>query len=121
MKRKGVNYERRKSQRKQARETLDNVELYSLVFPASNGAAQSVHNASERDFKAALDLAGFDDSYSFESLRHTNLSLLAEEISPRRLQKHAGHQRIETTLKYYVHIDDKEHDVVPDKVAGLLY
>lgn len=83
-----------------------------LVFPSANGTPKALHNWNCREFKPALKKAGLSSKYSFKSLRHTNASILAEKISPKRLQKHLGHERIETTLSYYVHVDsDKDSEI----------
>jgi integrase len=68
-------------------------------------------NLNKRQFKDALTAAKIDPAkFSLQSLRHTNLSMLAESWPPKRLQKHAGHARITTTLEYYVHVDEYAGD-----------
>lgn len=111
MKRKGTNFKKRQQIRKHAAETIANFEKYDLVFPSSIGLPESRLNLNRRQFKDALTAAKIDPSkYSLQSLRHTNLSMLADTWPPKRLQKHAGHARITTTLEYYVHVDEYSGD-----------
>jgi integrase len=107
MQRKGANYKKRMAIRQHAAEHLANFEKYDLVFPSSTGLPQSRINLNNREFKDACEAAGIDKKkYSLTTLRHTNLSILAERWPPKRLQKHAGHARITTTMEYYVHVDE---------------
>jgi integrase len=107
MKRKGTNFKKRQLIRKHASEYIQNFAKYDLVFPTAIGGPHSRLNLNRREFKDALAAAKIDPTkYSLQSLRHTNLSMLAEIWPVKRLQKHAGHQRVETTLEYYVHVDE---------------
>lgn len=116
MKRKGTNYKKRLQIQKNAREILANLKQYDLVFPSEAGKPASRENLNNREFKAALVAAGIDPKrYSLKSLRTTCLTLLAEKLSPKRLQQFAGHARIETSLNFYVYVDDEDQAAIPDK------
>jgi integrase len=62
------------------------------------------HWALHNDFEKAMKAAGIVGRFSPKSARHTMASLLAAaKHSPRVVQERMGHQRIATTLDYYVH------------------
>lgn len=118
----GVNYQARKIRRQLAKEKLEAFEEYDLVFPASNGKPQAKGNLNRREFKAVLKLAGVNPKkYSFETLRHTCLTFLANNLHPRKLQKFAGHAEMSTTMKYYVHVDDESQFEGSEAMAATLY
>jgi integrase len=103
----GVLYRRRRSIQMHARAALAAYLEYDLVFPNADGGILSLNNVNRRSFKELLGLAGIDKSkYSIKNLRHTNATILAERVKPNQLQKHLGHEKIETTLTYYVHVDE---------------
>lgn len=115
-------YEARKTGRARWQQILANFQKYDLVFPSEIGLPQPRHNINLRSFKPALEKAGIDVTrYSFRHLRHTNASIMAEQVGPKRLQKHLGHERIETSLKFYVHVDDGSEEEMSDKFAAELY
>lgn len=119
---KGVNYEKRKVIRRHRQQVLANFLKYDLVFPASNGLPQKRNNLNRREFKRALELAGLDSGkFSFKSLRHTNASIMAEKVSPKRLQRHLGHSSAIVSLQYYVHVDEDSQDEFSDKFVEELY
>lgn len=109
MRKRGVNYSKRRLRHAMLRETLKNHERFNLLFPSENGKPQSRVNLNRRQFKNALIKAGLDaGKYSIKSLRHTSASLLAEVVSPKRLQKRLGHSSPLVSLRYYIHVDDDE-------------
>lgn len=108
LKAKGVNYQRRKTRHHMARTYLSHFAEYDLVFPAMNGKPQSRGNLNRREFKDALKAAGISTRYSVKHLRHTNATLLAEKLNPKQLQQRLGHSRLNTTLNFYVHLQDDE-------------
>jgi integrase len=119
---KGRNYQKRLSVRQNAREKLERLLKLDLVFPASNGGPMSRANVDRRQFKEMLKAAGIERSkYSLKSLRHTNASLLAEKINPKKLQQHLGHRKIETTLRWYVHVHEDSRSEAGEKLSELLY
>jgi len=119
---KGVNYEKRKAKRAHRREILRNFIEYDLVFPASNGLPHALNNLNRREFKSALIRAGIDPGgYSFKSLRHTNASIMAEKVNPKRLQRHLGHSNITTSLKFYTHVDDDDQSDFNQKLTDAIY
>jgi integrase len=119
---KGVNYAARKLRRQLAGEKLEDFRKYDLVFPATNGKPQAKGNLNRREFKEVLKLAGIDPKkYSFETLRHTCLTFLANHLHPKKLQKYAGHAEMSTTMKYYVHVDDESQFEGSDHMSAALY
>lgn len=104
---KGVNYQKRKAIQKHAKETLAEYLKNDFVFASSTGGNLALNNVNRRLFKSMLELAGIDPrKYSLKHLRHTNATILAAKVKPNQLQKHLGHEKIETTLTYYVHVDE---------------
>lgn len=118
----GVNYKNRRLRRQIAKEKLAAFAKYDLVFPATNGHPLAKVNLNRREFKTVLKLAKIDPAkYSLESLRHTCLTFLANQMNPKKLQRHAGHARLTTTLNYYVHVDDESQFEGSDAMANALY
>lgn len=121
MKRKGANYKKRLHMKEHAREILANLSKYNLVFPSAEGKPISRENLNNRDFKEALKAAKIDPKrYSLKSLRTTCGTLLAEHISPKRLQQFMGHSRIETTMEFYVYVDDRDQVDISNKFEEAL-
>lgn len=117
---KGVAYERRLRIRKHAQERLATILKNDLVFPNHDGEVMRLNNLNRREFKAVLKLAKIDSGFSIKNLRHSNASMLADTLSPRKLQQHLGHRRIETTLRWYVHVHDDAHEA-SGMMGDLLY
>lgn len=65
-----------------------------------------------RNYRKAQDRAGIpkeEQLLSTHKARHTNLSLLAKaNISPQKITHRAGHQDFNTTMQYYIAIDDDD-------------
>lgn len=121
MKRKGTNYDKRLDRKRREREILENFKTYNLVFPSANGKPQSRENLNRREMKDALTAAKIDPTrFSLQSLRRTFGTLMAEKVSPKRLQQLMGHARIETTMEFYVYLDDEDLDAIPDKFEEAL-
>lgn len=119
---KGVNYAKRLRHRQIAKTTLDNFKKYDLVFPASSGGPLALNNINRREFKSVLKLASIESNkYSFKSLRHTCLTFLADHLHPKKLQKLAGHSRLETTLRFYIHVHDESIFEASDKMTEMFY
>lgn len=117
----GVNYARRKTKKTLALETLATFAKYDLVFPAHHGGPKSLRNVNRREFADLLEKAGLDrERVSFKTLRHTCLTLLADHLHPKKLQKHAGHAELSTTMKYYVHVDEDAQFEASGKMDRLL-
>lgn len=121
MKRRGTNFEKRENARQNAAEILVNLKEYDLVFPSAIGKPQSRENLNNREMKEALIAAKIDPKrYSLKSLRTTCATFLAEHLPPKRLQQFMGHARIETTMEYYVYVDDDDQKGIPDKFEEAL-
>jgi len=122
MKKKGVNYDRRRTRKREIRKTLENFVLYDLVFPGENGQPQSIKNVNRRRFRSIVEEAGLDPKkYSFKTLRHTCATILAKKIGPKRLQKFLGQAEISTTMNYYVHVDEDSQFELSEEMANVLY
>lgn len=103
----GVNYRKRLIRLDETKKILAEFENGDLVFPSATGVPFTINNLNRRDFKNALRRAGIDEGkYAFKTLRHTALTILADKLHPKKLQKFAGHAQLSTTLKFYVHVDD---------------
>ena len=101
-----MNYKKRRAIQKHTKEILAEYLRNDFVFPSVSGGILSLNNVNRRLFKPMLEQAGIDPKkYALKNLRHTNATILAGKVPPNQLQKHLGHERIETTLTYYVHID----------------
>lgn len=118
----GANVKKRALMLRNAEERLKNLEKLNLVFPSKEGLPRSPNNLARRDFKKVLEAAGIDPrKFSPYSLRHTNASILADKLHPKRLQKWLGHASITTSLKYYVHVDDESRFAASDAFSQTFY
>lgn len=56
-------------------------------------------------------------SFKFHNLRHTHTTKLVQAgVNPKYVQARLGHSKLETTLKYYTHITEEQHN----QVLGIL-
>tara|TARA_R100001443_G_C3342664_1_gene174857 strand:+ start:584 stop:1291 length:708 start_codon:yes stop_codon:yes gene_type:complete len=63
-------------------------------------------------FKKVRKLAGFDETYCWHSLRHSNATWLGAVDHPRNIMELLGHSSINTTLRYCKPTDDALHRAV---------
>jgi integrase len=76
---------------------------HGLVFPSSVGT-RITDSALTVHFKRSLFSAGIDHTYRIHDLRHTAITLMAQNGVPiRTVMELVGHKRIETTLEIYSH------------------
>ena len=73
------------------------------------------------NYRKAQDKAGIPKHEQLETThkgRHTHLSLLAKEnVSPAKMMKRAGHKKFETTMQYYIDMEeDKDVADVTDSL-----
>lgn len=121
-KKRGVNYKKRERHRQEMLKQLEIREELDLVFPNADGGYKAIGNLNRREFKEVLGLAKLDTKkFSIESLRHSCATLLADHVHPKKLQKRMGHARLQTTMDYYVHVDDGSASETTDKIADVLY
>lgn len=104
------------------KETIKNFKDFNLIFPATNGKPWSRLNLNRRTFKAALKLAGLDETkFSLYSLRRTAATLLASKINPRELADFLGHTDISTAMKYYVKTSEDSKTKASNALAEMFY
>ena len=114
---------------KKVAEVIEALELYyaknennlddSLLQYRTGGAV--VPDYWTKNFRKAQDKAGIPRNEQLESThkaRHTHLSLLAKEnVSPAKMMKRAGHKKFETTMQYYIDMEeDKDVADVTDSL-----
>jgi len=63
-------------------------------------------------FKKVRKLAGFDETYCWHSLRHSNATWLGAVDHPRAIMELLGHSSINTTLRYCKPTDEALHRAV---------
>lgn len=102
----GPLYDRRKTARDTAAKRLKNIEEFDLVFPSADGTILDLRNVGRLFREAAKAAKLKSGKYSFKSLRHTCLTILADTLNIKKLMRFAGHSSETTTLKYYLHADD---------------
>ena len=114
---------------KKVEEVIEALELYyaknennlddSLLQYRTGGAV--VPDYWTKNFRKAQDKAGIPKHEQLETThkgRHTHLSLLAkEDVSPAKMMKRAGHKKFETTMQYYIDMEeDKDVADVTDSL-----
>jgi integrase len=123
MKRRGVNYERRKTRNRMAREALENIRIYDLVVPGEYGAPMSKGNLNRRQFKAVVKAAGLDQTaFSLYSLRHTAATLsIAAGVNLKAVAEKLGHTDVTVLLRTYSHVLPSMREDATAKLADMLY
>lgn len=78
---------------------------HDLVFSDKLGGPLDRQNLLRRHFRPTLQRAGFDETLTLYSLRHSCASLLlAAGVHPKIVSERLGHASITTTLDLYSHI-----------------
>ena len=58
--------------------------------------------SSAKALKRLADRCGV--SFKFHYLRHTHATYLATRFNPKYVMERLGHSKVETTMRYYIHI-----------------
>lgn len=76
------------------------LEVTDFIIVKNNGERYSPSNVkslSDRAKKCGIN-------FHFHSLRHTHATYLATRFNPKYLMERLGHSKVETTLRYYIHV-----------------
>ena len=85
------------------------------------GTPLAVNNIGEREFARLMALAKVP-RISVHGLRHTCASLLmAAGVPSKVVQERLGHQKIETTIDIYAHVQPGQQRDAANRLAALLH
>jgi integrase len=73
-------------------------------------------------FNELLELAGLPQELTPHSLRHTHVTLLAEAgVELAVIQERLGHKNDEITKRVYLHVTQKQRELVPDRFEKIMH